>query len=253
MTDNLYYDDDGFTLHFHDRVFYTQCGTNKRLSLFELLKLTTDISTEDFRRRGVSMDTLAAHSLARVVSRSSFRLHRMPVRDEAIEIITREESPEALHIIQSYEIIGEGGEKLISGESAWLIINSETRRIIPTKRFTLRNPPSERHENDCLPNARIARPEQLRELAAFKMRPSHLDGNAHVDNAWYAAFILDSLPDEYAQKTPKDFRINYSKELLLGDDLTVSAAIEAEKITLIGEKSKNDSKKELSFECELYF
>ncbi len=253
MTDPFYYEDDGFTLHFSDRVFYTQCGTNKKLSLFELLKRTTDISTEDFRRRGMSMDFIAQNGFARVVSRSSFRFHRLPERDEAIEIITREEKPEALQIIQSYEIKSESGESLISGESAWMIINSQTRRIVPTKNFTLRKAPEERLSHDCIPNGRIARPEHLKELATFKMQRSFLDGNGHVDNAWYATLIIDSLPEDFSKREPKDFRINYSKELFFNDTLVVSAAFDENKITLIGEKCTGENTKELSFESELYF
>ena len=253
---NIWYEDDGFTLHVQDRVYYTQCGANNAMSLFELLKKTTDISTEDFRRRGMSMDFLRENGFARVVSRSSFRIHRMPRRDEQIELVTAEEQPEALQLVQSYEILGADGEHLISGVSTWMLIDPATRRILPTKLLTLRTPNSLRKAHDCLSPGRIPRPAALHPLAVRTVGVSCLDGNGHADNAWYITFVLDALPPEYASRTVTDFRINYSKELLLGDTLSLSVAIEQideqggarEKVTVIGEKDGG-----LSFECELYF
>lgn len=245
-----YYEEDGFTLHVRDRVWYTQCGPNKCLTLYELLKRTTDISTEDFRLRGMSMDYMAQKGFLRIVARSSFRIHRMPVRDEEIEVITTEEKPSAVQIIQTYEFKDKDGNPLISGESEWMFLDPQNRRLVPTKSFDLRVPNTERKEHDCLPNGRIARPDNLMEAGNFKIAPSHLDGNGHVNNAWYAAFVTDCLPQDFQELTPKDFRINYSRELLLGDLVKVSLAIseDRKKVTLIGEKEK-----ELSFECELYF
>lgn len=251
-----WYEDDGFTLHVEDRVYYTQCGISGTFSLFELLKRTTDISTEDFRLRGMSMDFLSQSGFTRVVSRSSFRIHRMPVRDERIEIITAEEKPEALQIIQTYEFKSAQGEPLISGESAWMLINPDSRRIIPTKNFTLRTAPCARREHNCLPNGRIAKPETLTSLGEVCIKKSHLDGNGHTDNAWYATFIEDALPAEYNGKIPTDFRINYSKELLLGDTVDILAAFENEgkKVTIIGQKrAQNGEESSVSFESELYF
>lgn len=249
---SIWYEADGFTLHVQDRIYYTQCGADGAMSLFELLKKTTDISTEDFRRRGMSMDFLREHGFGRVVSRSSFRIRRMPRRDERIEIVTAEEKPEALSIVQGYEFFGEGGEPLISGESAWTLIEPLSRRIIPARSFSLRTANTQRKAHDCLPRARIARPAELLPLARRTIGAACLDGNGHADNAWYAVFVQDALPAEYAARTPCDIRINYSKELLLGDELELSAAFGqhdgAERVTVIGTKAG-----ELSFECELYF
>ena len=220
------------------------------LSLFELLKRTTDISTEDFRLRGMSMDFLAQNGFARVVSRSSFRIHRMPSCNERIEIITAEEKPEALQIVQGYEVKSAQGESLISGESTWMLIEPSSRRIIPAKNFTLRTPPT----NDCLPNGRILRPESLTKLGEVTIQRSQMDGNGHTDNAWYASFIENALPKEYEGRLPKDFRINYSKELLLGEtvELLASFSEDRRKVTVIGQKQEGE-KPTVSFESELFY
>ena len=249
---NIWYDNDGFTLHLQDRIYYSQCGANGAMSLFELLKKTTDISTEDFRRRGMSMRFLNEQGFARIVSRSSFRIHRMPLESEKIEIITAEEKPEALNIVQTYEFRAEDGSPLISGESSWTMIDIHSKRIVPTKNFTLREAPDFRKVHDCLPRGRIAKPDSTESLGKRQIGAACLDGNGHADNAWYIVFVLDALPESYAKKMPSDFRINYSRELLLGDQVELFASFETkdneEIVTVIGKKAE-----ETSFECELRY
>ena len=52
---------------------------------------------------------------------------------------------------------------------------------------------------------------------------------------------------EFQNKNFKDFRINYSKEAMIGETVKLYAAFEENKITVVG---KTDS---ISFESELYF
>ena len=66
-----WYDDDGFTFHVETRVPFTQCGPDGKMTLFDFLRLTTDLSTEDIRLRGTSMGFLAKQNIARMSERLS--------------------------------------------------------------------------------------------------------------------------------------------------------------------------------------
>ncbi|MDE7383863.1 MAG: acyl-[acyl-carrier-protein] thioesterase, partial [Treponemataceae bacterium] len=76
------------------------------------------------------------------------------------------------------------------------------------------------------------------------------DGDGHTNNARYGAFVIDSLPDEYQKKTFSDFKINYSKEAVLGHKIQIYGAFDdnAKKITIIGKQDEN-----ICFEAELYW
>ena len=52
-------------------VFFSQCSKNKKLSLTELLRLTSDIAVEDFAQRGLTREFLAERNIAILVSRKS--------------------------------------------------------------------------------------------------------------------------------------------------------------------------------------
>ncbi|MBP5247602.1 MAG: hypothetical protein J6Z31_07060 [Fibrobacter sp.] len=246
-----WYDDDGFTFHVETRIPFTQCGPDGKMSLFDFLRLTTDISTEDVRLRGTSMGFLASHNIARVVARNSFRFHRMPTIDERIEVVTAESKAESFQFNRHYQVFDSEKNLLISGSSKWMITSFDTRKILPTKTiesFRKLNP-EVLPKPDCLPCGKILEPEKMEKIGEQTIRRSNLDGNNHTDNAFYAAFVMSFLPDEYASKPLIDFRINYSKEALYGETLELFMAKSAENRVIVTGKKQDG----ISFVSELTF
>lgn len=248
--------DEGLVFHQEKLVDFSLAGSDKFLHLHELLKLTSDAAVEDYNRRGMSREFLVEHNTAILVARNSFRFHRLPQENERIEIITWEEKPEALQLMRAYEIKSESGEKLVSGISGWLVVDLEKRRMIPSKNFTLRAAPTVQKEHDCLPCGKISVPfigsgaGEMVLIGERKIGKSDLDANGHTNNARYAAFIMDFLPVEYAEKTFFDFRLNYSKEAMFGETLKLFAGFDdgAKKIVVVG---KTDAA--TSFESEIFY
>ena len=220
-TFRLWHDDDGCTFHAETNVYFSQCGKDRQLSLHELLKITSDIAVEDYRERGLSREVLLEHNLAILVSRCAFRFHRLPRENEHITVTTWEEPPEALQLRRAYRITAADGTPLVSGMSTWLLVNPVSRRIIPTKQFTLRTPPAAAREHDCLEPGKIIVPDDCRRLGGRTVGWSDLDANGHTNNSRYGAFLEDALPEAYREKAFTDFRINYSKEAVLGQELSV--------------------------------
>ncbi len=249
MTDfKAWHEDDGITFHCQSNVYFSQCAKNGLLSLNELLRLTSDVAVEEYRQRGISREVLLNNNFAILVSRVSFRLHRLPKENEHITLSTWEETPEALQLIRAYEIISESGEPLVSGLSSWLLVDPNARRIIPTKKFNLRPVVNISREHNCLKPGKIVVPDDMQKLSERVITYSDVDAYGHTNNSRYGAFIMDALPLEYSSKTFKDFRINYSKEALLGDTMEIYAKFEENKICVIG-KTVNGN----SFESELFF
>ncbi len=245
----LWYDNDGITFHNQTNIYFSQCNKNKKLSLSELLRITSDVAVEDYRQQGMSREFLLEHNFAILVSRVSFHIERMPLENEHITVTTWEEKPEPLQLKRAYEISA-GESTIIKGLSTWLVVNPTERRIIPTKNFTLnKNIKTEKMSVPIEPG-KIILPQNMKVLDERTIRYSDLDGNGHTNNSHYGAFIIDALPSEYVEKDFCDFRINYSKEALLGQKLSIEADIDdaAKKITVAGKGPEGNS-----FESELYW
>lgn len=254
MTEYKVYHDDEKKFHFETMVYFCEANDSKELSLYDLLKLTSSVAVEDYNQQGMSRDVLLENNVAILVSRISFRFHRMPRENEHILLKTWEEKPEALQLVRAYEIEsmekGSEGEKLVSGLSAWLIVNPESRRIVPTKNFMLRKPVELQSEHDCLKYGKIPQVEDMILLDERTIKYSDIDGNNHTDNARYGAFVADALPAELRHVQFTDFRLNYAKEAKLDQKMQVFGKIDNEnkKITIVGKTEEG-----VSFEAELYW
>lgn len=250
MEFKVYHEDDNITFHNQTIVHFSQCSANKQLSFHELLRLTSDVAVEEYRQRGLSRDILSQAGYAILVSRVSFHINRLPKENELITVSTWEEKAEALQLIRAYSITAEDGSSLVEGLSSWLLVDPAARRIIPTKKFTMREPSSYQRQNACSRPTKIIIPQELTEIASRRVLPSDIDGNGHTNNARYGAFVMDSLPEAYRNKDFSEMRLNYSKEAMLDQTLKIYAAFDDEnkKITLVG-KTEED----VSFESELVY
>ncbi|MCR5289337.1 MAG: acyl-[acyl-carrier-protein] thioesterase [Treponema sp.] len=234
------------------RLYFSQCTIKHEISFAEMLKLASDIAVEDYRERGMSIATLFENDYIILVSRMSLRIHKMPVGDQKLTLTTWEETPEAFQLKRCYQFCDENGTPLIDSVSAWIIVSPTTRRIVPTKLYTLRTPPSYTEEHNCMEPGKIQIPSELVQLNQRPICYSDLDGNGHTNNSRYGAFTIDCLPPEYQEKQFTDFRINFAKEAMIGDMLQMYAAFDTDnkKIIVVGKKISNN---EICFESELYY
>lgn len=243
--------DENLFYHSQTMVYFSQCNPNQNISLNELLKLTTDVAVEDFNRRNMSRETLAANGVAILVSRDSFRFHSYPKENQHIVIHTWEEKSEPLQFVRAFEINSEDGKKLVSGITSWLLVDLKARKIMPIKKFDameLRKPTTYQTEHDCLPYGKINLPEDLKLLDERTIKFTDLDANGHTNNSRYAAFAMDALPFEFQDREFKDVRINFAKEAMFNQKISIFGKIDedAKVIILVGKTEDGTS-----FEAEL--
>lgn len=245
-----WHEEDGITFRSEQKVQFCAADSGKRMGLYELLRVSSDMAVEDYALRGLDRDTLTANGYACLVSRVAYRFHRMPYENERYLFTTYEEKAEPLQLVRAYELTADDGTPLVTGISSWLLVDPLAHRILPTKKFDLRPGVETQKEHDCLRYGKIAVPETLDLLYERTILYSDIDGNGHVNNARYGAFVADALPESVRGRTFTDFRLNYAKEAKLGEVLRVFGHIDeaARKLTVVGRTESGTS-----FESELYW
>lgn len=234
------------------KLHFGQCDLNQRLSLPELLLITSDSAVEDFHQRGMSFDILLENGVVFLLSRLVFKIHSFPKAEDRFVLKTWEDKPSGGLLSRKYEMKKEDGTKLISGTSLWLIANPESRRLLKPSSFTLREEPDFVVSVDCPPCGKIREPENMEKLGEREAGYSDMDANGHMNNSRYAAFIMDFLPEELQKKEIDVFKINFAKEARKGDIISIYAGVpEAKtenKITVVGKSGEH-----VCFESELTF
>lgn len=228
-------------------IYFTQCTTRKVMSLYELYKIMTDLAVEDFNIKNMSREMLAQHNFAILVSRSSFKIHRMPRENEVIRATTIEEKPEPLQFVRSFEFtsVDNDGESLISGLTTWILIDVKARRILPVKKFAFTESefqnlsirPTTARPHDCEPPVSHIFPKDAPTptfSAQHKIVYSDIDVNGHTNNAKYVSIMMDCLPADLQQKDFCAIKVNYAKEVMFGETLDIVGVVRDNKIAIQG-------------------
>ncbi len=235
------------------KLLFGMCGPDKRVHLTEVMEFCADYVTDLYTQRGQNRDFLSEHGYAQMVSRSSFHIERLPKENDEIRVLVREEKPEGIQLMRHYEFRDMNtDELLIVGKSLWVIVNPATRDVVVPAKFEFLAKSDVQTEAECVKPGRIRIPDGTVHLGSQKILYSMIDGNGHLTNAKYINFATDFLPEEYQKKNVRDFRLNFCKEIRMGDTMQVNAFFDdqANKIFVEG---KIASTGERSFECELVF
>lgn len=246
----FFYEGDRNTFHSQANIYFSQCGIDGLLSLHELLKITSDIAVEDYRQRGLPREFLKENGFGILVSRCSFRIQKWPEENQRIEVVTWEEKPQALQLLRGYKILDGAQNVLVAGKSSWLVVDINARKILPTKKFTLRTPSETTVELDCGNPEKIIQPEKMELWDTRSIQYSDLDANGHTTNSRYAAFIEDSLPPQFRTRRARNFKINFAKEAMLNEEVALYGHIDEKnnRVTVAGKTPSS-----VSFEAVLSY
>lgn len=209
-----------FYLHFYD------CDPKEQAKLSTILKYAAEIAGIDYTSRGYGHQYLWEKGMAFLLSRSNFRIHRMPHADDEILASTWEQGIKGSQFLRDFEFFDKDGALLVSASTTWLLVDPVSRKILRPSAFIGEMPQTPDRLPDCEPAGKLRMPEEREPLGKRKIRYSDLDGNGHVYNGVYGDIVSDFLPTELMRHQIAEFRINYQTEAVLGEELDIYFAVD---------------------------
>lgn len=191
---------------------FGDCDDKKEASLYAVMKLLSEISGEGYERRG-GLEHAALWEKGQVflLSRLCLSFHRQPAYGEETIVSTWAREIKGPIFYRDYEIKSEKGELLVSGTSAWLVVNPVSREILrPASIDDL--PVMDARKADCPEPKKLRKDPSLGTLGERPVYYSDIDSNGHMNNAVYGRTAVDFLPVEYRRKRIKDFFITFNIE-----------------------------------------
>lgn len=251
-----YIAEDNITFCGETKVLFGQCGVSKQIHLTNVMEYCADYLIEMYTQKGQSRQYMSEHGYVQMVSRISVHINELPIENEILQVMVKEEKPEGFQPVRYFEFKSQDGNLLLNGKSFWVIVEPESRRIISPEKFEYLAKSESETFIDLKPG-KIKLPQDLVFLGNQKILLSHLDPNGHLTNAKYINFALDFLPEEYQEKEISDFRFNFCKEMKKNEIMHVYGAFDEEnkKAYVVGKKQNplDSSKMESSFECEIFY
>ncbi len=223
-------------------IFFRDCDEKKRLRLSVLLSFFVDNAGKDYTGKGWSHDNMLRYRQAFLLSRVRVRIAKLPRIDDIVTVYTCERDIKGPLFIRDYALYDKKGDALACGTSDWLLIDTEKRRILRPSDF---HGTASKNEKivDCPDCEKLSIRESGLELAAErKILRSDLDANGHLYSARYADIVLDCVD----AADIKEFEINYKKEILRDQTVSLFSGTENEKISVLGKTGET-----VNFICRL--
>lgn len=201
---------------------FWDCDREQRVRLAAILSKTASFAGYDYDARGLTHEVLWAHREVFLLSRASIKIHDCPHARDVLDITTWEAGTKAAHMRRNYEMADREGRVRISARTDWILVDPETRKILRPSSFTAKPLMTSDRPLDCPETRKIVVPKEGREaLGTRTIRWSDLDGNGHLFSGNYGDIIWDALPEDRQIQILREFHINYSREAVLGDRLTL--------------------------------
>ena len=194
-------------------VAHHECGADAVLKLNCMLDYFQDIAAchADLLRIGMT-DLQELHQLW-VLSRLRLRFNRYPVLGDKLTVMTYPTGLNRLFATRQYQLVAENGERLVEATSFWIVIDdTKFRPVKPFKmlaEFADRNQDKPRFFPDL---DKIAEPEGgvSEDLLEYQVLHSNIDLNRHLNNAFYGAYIVDTLGKLTGRLChPREVQINF--------------------------------------------
>ena len=196
---------------------YQEVDGRKRLRLFNLENYLLEVAGTVADDLGFGIAKLHPMGLTWVLTRLSLEMYDLPTHCERVRFETWIESNAHMLSTRDYRIYS--GDKLIGQcKSVWAVLDMQKREIVNC----FDNPIFA----DCvdgevidMPRVRMNTIPEPTGAVPHKIVYSDIDYNDHCNSCRYLQAMTDAyLPDYYGKTVRLD--INYSKEVMLGDELT---------------------------------
>lgn len=232
-----------------------ECDFNQKWKPAAIFQRMTEAASQHAIQLGVGFEALLAQNLSWVLSRMKIKFIRFPRLEDIITIRTWTKGiQQKLFYIRDYEILNSQKERIIAATSAWLIINTQTRRLIPPRMLNINHPEPNGQFGLDEPLEKLEKIESEEECLRIKAGYSAVDVVGHVNNSRYVEWICNAFPMEMYRKGRIDWmQINYDREILPSDEVSLrSRHIEPEN-GLWGVEGHNISNNTCAFESVVHW
>lgn len=232
------------------RVESFDADLHNQLKISSIFNYMQDIASFHADELGVGYKALQENQIFWVLSWAKVEIKSLPSYGETIKIKTWAKGKERLFYMRDFIFYNDRDEEIIKGTSAWLLLDSKTKRMTDLVKVGLDLPsfPDE-HAIDEFPGKFNFLLEEGRDYKR-KIFYSDIDINRHVNNSRYLEFILDCYDEsEHEKNKIKAVTIAYKGETHFMDELTINRSSLSDKENSDFLRAVRDSDSRDIFNC----
>lgn len=183
-------------------------------------------------------DELQELHTAWVLSRMHFKFDNPPKWRDTVKLRTWHKGLDGLMFLRDFRMLDMDGKELLTATTSWLVINTETRRLVRSDEILDIVPESTQCPDNAIaesaPKVVVPKTAQKEKVAEHFVTYSDVDIIGHTNNARYMVWAMDCLDYcETSQNQVKEVWINFNKETKPGETVEIfKAKVEEEGNTI---------------------
>jgi len=198
-------------------VRYHELDSHGNVSPVTLLNYLQDTAGLHAAQLGVAVSDLRKIGLTWVLSRIHLIVTRYPRADDTVVVRTWPATRRGLFSCREFELTGAGKPAFGRATTSWAALNIISRRPVKLEEHLPAYPLfAHRAVDDDFATLPLF-PEAASSELSFRVLRGDLDTNHHVNNAIYAAWALEAIPDDIAAGTLTELEISFRAEVLYGE------------------------------------
>lgn len=203
------------------RVMDCDCDMKHRLMAGAFLRMAQQISTDQCESIGMNDDFYRQNHAVFLLAKQALQMDRVPRGGEVLTLITMPEQCKRAVFKRVTEARDEKGERVALLDSRWVLVDTDTRRILrrPPQAFEIGN------FEDEVPftlDVTIPKPAETVPAGEVTATYSRCDTNGHMNNTRYADAAADALPLEvFKTGAVKRLVVSYHNELPAGQSASL--------------------------------
>jgi acyl-ACP thioesterase len=198
-------------------VRYHELDSHGNVSPVTLLNYLQDTAGLHAAKLGIAVSDLRRQGLTWVLSRIHLIITKYPRAEESVAVRTWPANRQGLFSCREFELTGAG--ELVYGRAttSWAALNIISRRPVKLEEHLPDYPlfPQRAVDDDFATLPLF--PDTATAEYSFRVLRGDLDTNHHVNNAIYAGWALETVPDEIAAGTLTELEISFRAEVLYGE------------------------------------
>lgn len=228
---------------YQSRIRYSELDETGHLRLESLLDYFQDCSTFHSEDVGLGVEYLAEHHMVWVLSSWQIVVEQYPKLGQTVTVGTQPYDFKSFLGFRNFLMRDETGDLLAYANSIWSLLDTRTGHPVrPTAEIATGYGIGERLDMEYAPR-RISLPEAMDAGEPVQIRAHHLDINHHVNNGQFVRIAIDSLPEAFMAvdkenqiQQVRQLRVEYKKQVLLGEVLTPYIAHTGDRVYVIALK-----------------
>ena len=203
---------ESFTVDFAD------CDKKYDLKPATLMAWAFEVAGSHLASRNITREQMWEDGQVFLLTKVCICFDRVPTYHDRVKFTTWEGGTKGTQFIRRYDITDENGNPFCNSESMWVLVNPHTHKLYRPSEYIYGQLSLDEETEAKIERLKIEGEEFVKQ---YTFVYSDIDPNGHVNNGTYLRLLSDILPEDLRDRHYKKLSINFARECMEGDTISL--------------------------------